>query len=216
MKKTIKALLASCLFAQISFAQGIENTTMANTAEITTEKTKGIEVGLIYSNLTDVNMKIEGTFYSNTGDSYKFDSDSKGGTHLGIMGLNVNYKDRYAQEMLGFYFGGSFMKRMHSSESENEVNLYKGQVGLMITPVEHFSINGDLNLSYLDIKSDTSGFKYLPAIGADLMVEMFAKNTSLQVGFQALGLNGTQKDSTTDLKVTGFISGVVAQVSYMF
>ncbi len=160
-------------------------------------------------------MKFEGTIYTDWGGSYKMDQVSKGGTHLGIMGLNVNYKDRYAQDLLGFYFGGAFMKRMHSSESEQDLNIYKGQVGLMITPLEYLSINGDINMSYLSFKNDDY-FEYLPAAGVDLMIEMFAKNTSLQVGFQALGLNGKSKNSQDDLNVTGFISGVVAQVSYMF
>jgi hypothetical protein len=215
MKKSIITLLATYLFAQLSFAQGIENTTTANTSEITTEKTKGIEVGLIYSNLTDVNAKIEGTVYSNFGTAYKVESESKGGTQLGIMGLNVNYKDRYAQELLGFYFGGAFMKRMNSSESAEDLNFYKGQVGLMITPLDYLSINGDINMSYISFKN-TDNVEYLPAAGVDLMVEMFAKNTSLQLGFQALGLNGKSKNSKDDLKITGFVSGVVAQVSYMF
>ena len=59
--------------------------------------------------------------------------------------------------------------------------------------------------------------QYTSAAGMDFSVEYAMKNMGVQIGYQALGLNAKSTDSTfNNSKITGFISGIMTQVSYMF
>ncbi len=216
MNKIILTFLAMALTSQMTMAQDQISTTTESLPEIKTQKTKGLEVGLVYSNLTDMNMKIEGSVNIN-GQSYNFDQTSKGGTHLGIMGLNINYKDKYVRDQFGFYFGGAYMKPINKSESDLKTDIFKGQVGLSYSPMDSFSLKGDINVSYISLKDNNSSIEYLPAAGIDLITELSIKDINLQIGYQVLGLNGqSKKSSGDDLKITGAVSGIMAQVSYLF
>jgi hypothetical protein len=218
MKNIFATMVTIGLLAQMSFAQDLTNTTNKKIENNLMEKSSGVEVGLMYTNLTDVYMKVDGT-YTNNGNKYNYSESNKSGTHLGALGININYKDKTALNLFGYYFGAAILQSINTSEARNAVNFYKTQGGMSFTPVKQFSLYTGLNVSYMDIleKNNNSSIEYAPAAGMDFIVEYSLNKIGFQVGYQVLGLNGTPKDSySEDLKVTGFVSGITTQISYMF
>lgn len=215
MKKLFSTILAVSILSQITFAQGQSNTTTSELPKVQESKSKGIEVGLVYSNLTDVNLKVDykTNFY---GTQIQTSDTSKGGTHLGIMGLNVNYKDKHVAGMFGYYFGASLMKSINKSEvGDSDLFVYKTQGGVSLSPTQYLTFSTDLNISYLDFKSTTSDVKVNPAAGLDILADFSTQNNmSFQVGYQVLGYSAESKSQ--DTKITGFVSGIITQVSYLF
>ena len=139
MKNIFTAMLAIGLFAQTSFAQDLTNRTNKKLEPLDVEKTSGIEVGMIYSNLTDVNIKFEGS-YTYSRKTTNFNETAKGGTHVGALGINVNYKNKTALNSFGYYYGAAILQSINTSEASNAINFYKTQGGMSYSPISHFSL----------------------------------------------------------------------------
>lgn len=212
MKSVYFSILAIA-FSITAAAQGsgVSNATMNQQAA---SKTKGIQAGIVYSNLTDVSAKYElDSPYSGYNDT------AHGGTQLGLIGLNVGYKDKYVFGSIGFSASGTLLKPLNKSEAGDDTNMliYKVQGDLIVPLSDAFSLVGGLNVSHFTGMSHASTTTYEPAAGADAGVQVDLKsNISILVGAQLLGMSAKLKNSAVTGKIAGFADGVLTQVSYTF
>jgi hypothetical protein len=209
----MKSILLSFVVTILSvtaFAQGRESVSTTQVGSQDVQRTKGVHAGIVYSNITDASLTA-----SVSNDIGKFEDTSKGGVQLGLMGLNVGYKDKYHFGNVGLDASATILKAINKNEADSKLTVYKIQAGGILPIGDKFSINGGLNVSYFG-GIDSPGVKFEPAAGLDLSVQMDINNFGIMIGTQYLGYNAKAQGGGSDLKVTGYVDGVITQVSYMF
>ncbi len=217
--KSITSYLCITLLAASAFAQsdvGQSNTTTYMQPSDT--KTRGIVVGLVYSNLTDVQGKSSTTEARNGITTYDT-QDTRNGTHVGIYGLNFGYKNNYAWKYLGFNASGTVFKGVNVSEIPSKITIYKAQGDVVYPFTDILSLSGGLNLSYFD-GLNSNELKYEAGPGGEVGLQADVRGVGILVGYQALGLRikGEYKGTNYSYSSTGeiLVSGFITQVSYTF
>lgn len=214
----MKSLLLSFFILAItttSMAQSSQNVSTAKSGSVTsTDKSRGFKVGLVYSNLTDSSNKTSGTVSTQYGD-VSYDSTSHSGGHIGLMGINAGYKNKYLfGSMFGFDTSASILKAINGSEFETKVTVYKVQGAGTISFADMFSFVGGLNVSYFG-ELASEGVEVQPGVGFDAGLQADLSNgLSILAGMQALGL--TMKQKNEDFKSETLVNGFITQISYTF
>lgn len=214
----MKSTLLSALVITFSMAAFAQNSTTSGKSNAYQSKHKGIKAAVVYSNLTDVSGKstVDGTYGNSSGNEYHFTRTDTyhNGTHLGLAGINVGYKDDYAFGSLGYEASGSILKSINKSESEDSITVYKVQGDLVLPLSDMFSLLGGLNVSYFSF-SNNAGVKVTPAAGLDIGVQGQFGDVGVMLGSQTLGMNAESKENSS-YKSEALVSGFITQVSYTF
>ncbi len=221
---TIRAISLSVLFfSSLAFGQGLETSSKTRSVSDRQMGSKGFVAGLVYSNLTDINLKTSITSYRD-GVKIKDDSDSsKSGTHIGLMGLNLGYKSLYSFGSFGFDGGLQILRGINGSEFPSNINIFKAYGDLILPVNDRAALSIGLNLSHFDGLAEGDTKTELSA-GAQAGVEFRIEKATLMLGYQMLGI--TEKFSSSyasngstfksDGRFEGLISGFITQVSYTF
>lgn len=182
-------------------------------------KTKGIVVGLVYSNLTKVDARSTYDKQLGNGATTSVTDSMSDDTHAGLAGLNVGYKNYYAWGPLGFDASATVFKGINKSETPADTTIYKIQSNVVYPFTNNLSIAGGLNISYIDFKPGMD-VKIEPGVGGQIGLQADFKNIGVMLGYQAIGAR-YKYDMTTNFRTSTatidyLISGMVSQVSYTF
>lgn len=217
--KSITSYLCITLLAASAFAQSdVGQSTAITHMQPVDSKTRGVVVGLVYSNLTDLQVKWSSTSTSN-GIATTASDESKDGTHIGLYGLNLGYKNNYAWKYLGFNASGTIFKGLNGSETPSKLTIYKAQGDVVFPLTDNLSLSGGLNLSYFDgLNLDYT--KYEAGLGGEIGIQGDMKGVGILVGYQTLGvkIKSESKSATYSSSMTGDVlaSGFITQISYTF
>lgn len=222
----LKVILAIACFTSLNaMAQYKEGSSQARMKTSSKDGSKGVVVGLVYTNLTDSSNKYSATTSINGAKTETSDTN-KYGIHAGFYGLNLGYKNLYVGgSSMGFNAAAQILKPLNASEVPQKVTLYKILGDFVFSASDMVSLSAGLNVSYFDkLGEDLEGSTIEPGVGGQLGVEIRLNQVSVLIGTQAVGL--TQKyiyrDSSggatvvSDQKNELFLSGFITQLSYTF
>jgi len=214
----MKSVLLSLLVTMIAVTASAQNSlTASGAAPASANKTKGIQAGIVYSNLTDASSK----FSADTNHG-KVEDTTHSGMHLGLMGINFGYMDKYAFGSFGFEASGSILKPINGSEAETKLTIYKIQGAAVVPFNDMISAVGGLNVSKFTNTDSDSDIQ--AGAGLDLGIQFGINNVNIKVGMQALSAQtkGTVYEftdgsyNTYESKNDLVFSGFLTQVSYVF
>jgi hypothetical protein len=222
MKTNRILVLALTCFAithsTISFAQS----SLTKASGAGAPGSKGLVVGLVYSNLSDSKSTSE---FKSTYNGVKLSDREEtftSGIHAGLMGLHLGYKDIYASGTWGINAGLQVLRGLNGSETPSKLNIYKVLGDVVLPLTDHLALSAGLNVSYFDGYADND-FKVYPGLGAQVGAEVRMNQVALLVGAQLLSIRADYTATDYDGgvykaegKTNSLYSGVITQLSYTF
>ncbi|MFZ3231194.1 MAG: hypothetical protein WA160_13385 [Pseudobdellovibrio sp.] len=206
--KSICSVFLISMFSICTLADANISVAGVRADKVTIAKSKGFQVGVVYSNLS--NILLDGS------TNFKGDANYqaiKGGKHVDFAGFNIGYKNNYAFGPVGFEVSATALKGFYSTELVTMGTIYKIQSALVIPLLDTFNVYGGVNVSHF---GSAPGTTYSPAVGSDFGAKVDVGAIGMRFGFQTLGYSAQSSNSSVSDKSSGYISGISTEVAYTF